>query len=172
MKKIICIFMVFLILMSSMQVFGDEDFFTDVPPDHWAYQALMYLLEQGIIEGYDDGTFQGDHAITRYEMAMIIYNLLMYLITNNKLQVQGDTFEEKLDNALKQILDKSVLTKKDVDMIKRLLEEFRQELIEINRKLSALEERVEKLENDKTAEYISIGSAVVSVIALLIALFS
>jgi len=35
------------------------DSFTDVPKDHWAYEALDYLAKDGIIEGMGDNTFQG-----------------------------------------------------------------------------------------------------------------
>ena len=45
--------------------------FADVPADHWAYDAIDQLAADGVIEGYYDGTFAGDKAITRYEMAQI-----------------------------------------------------------------------------------------------------
>lgn len=43
--------------------------FPDVPPDHWAYDAVQELVDQGIIQGYPDGTFGGKRAMTRYEFA-------------------------------------------------------------------------------------------------------
>lgn len=44
--------------------------FTDVPPDHWAYQALLNLAgTYGCIGGYPDGTFRGESPVTRYEFA-------------------------------------------------------------------------------------------------------
>lgn len=48
------------------------DSLTDVPKDHWSYEALDYLAEKGVIEGYSDGTFQGNRAMSRYEMAAIV----------------------------------------------------------------------------------------------------
>ncbi len=48
------------------------DSFTDVPKDHWAYEALDYLAKDGIIEGMGDNTFQGGRTMTRYEMAAIV----------------------------------------------------------------------------------------------------
>lgn len=47
-----------------------------VPFDHWAYDAVQTLVDQGIIIGYPDGTFRGDRAMTRYEFAMAISRLL------------------------------------------------------------------------------------------------
>ena len=49
-----------------------ENMFSDVPLDHWAYDAVAKLAEDGIIEGYGDTNFGGDKAITRYEMAQLV----------------------------------------------------------------------------------------------------
>ena len=46
--------------------------FSDVPLDHWSYEALDYLAKEGIIEGYGDGTFRGSRTMSRYEMAAIV----------------------------------------------------------------------------------------------------
>jgi len=44
--------------------------FTDVPPDHWAYEALLNLAGvYGCISGYPDGTFRGEDTVTRNEFA-------------------------------------------------------------------------------------------------------
>lgn len=50
--------------------------FSDVSTSDWAYQAVVDLSDQGIVEGYPDGTFKGEKNITRYEMAQIIARLM------------------------------------------------------------------------------------------------
>ena len=45
---------------------ASADSFTDVPKDHWAYQALDYLAKEGVIDGMGDSTFQGGRTMTRY----------------------------------------------------------------------------------------------------------
>ena len=40
------------------------------------YQAVSQLSDQGIVEGYPDGTFRGQRNITRYELAQIIARLM------------------------------------------------------------------------------------------------
>ena len=45
--------------------------FADVPRDSWAYEAVSQLAAAGLVEGYGDGSFRGDRAITRYEMAQL-----------------------------------------------------------------------------------------------------
>ena len=60
-------------LLGSMPVAGAaENPFADIPADHWSYDAVRELADGGIVEGYAaNGGFQGDAAMTRYEMAQI-----------------------------------------------------------------------------------------------------
>ena len=46
--------------------------FSDVPADSWAYDAVTTLANDGVIDGYPDGTYQGQNTMTRYEMAQIV----------------------------------------------------------------------------------------------------
>lgn len=46
--------------------------FTDVSPSHDNYQAINYLNEKGIIQGYDDGTFKPDNLVNRAEAIKIV----------------------------------------------------------------------------------------------------
>ena len=50
--------------------------FSDVSTDDWAYQAVVDLSEQGIVEGYPDGMFKGEKNMTRFELAQIIARLM------------------------------------------------------------------------------------------------
>ena len=50
--------------------------FTDVPPDYWAYQAIMWCRERGIAIGYSDNTFHPDEKISRSVMAVFFIRLL------------------------------------------------------------------------------------------------
>ncbi len=50
--------------------------FSDVPKDHWAYQYVKSLVDRGYLNGYTDGEFKGDRAMTRYEYAAIVYRAL------------------------------------------------------------------------------------------------
>ena len=46
--------------------------FADVTPQDWAYKAVAQLASQGVVNGYPDGTFQGQNNITRFEMAQMV----------------------------------------------------------------------------------------------------
>lgn len=60
--------------------------FTDVSADDWAYQAVASLSDEGVIDGYPDGTFRGDKHITRYEIAQIVARLMAKEDTLNASQ--------------------------------------------------------------------------------------
>jgi hypothetical protein len=46
--------------------------FKDVPPDHWAAEAVKEVVAKGIMKGFPDGTFRGDQPVTRYELAVTL----------------------------------------------------------------------------------------------------
>lgn len=71
-KKALAILAGLTVGMSSTAFAATADSFTDVPKDHWSYQALDYLAKEGIIDGMGDNTFQGGRTMTRYEMASIV----------------------------------------------------------------------------------------------------
>ena len=61
-----------LLTASASTAFAAANPFEDVPLDHWSYDAVAQLASDGVIEGYGDGTYRGDQAITRFEMAQMI----------------------------------------------------------------------------------------------------
>lgn len=50
--------------------------FSDVPMNHWAYDAVEQLAAKGILEGYPNGTFKGNRAMTRYEIAQMVARMM------------------------------------------------------------------------------------------------
>ena len=42
--------------------------FTDLPPEHWAYQAVEFVSAQGLMKGFPDGTFRPQEYITGKEV--------------------------------------------------------------------------------------------------------
>ena len=74
MKKTITILAVLMFLTFSLSISAST--FSDVPSDHWAYDAINNLITSGIIEGYSDGQFKGGNSMNRYEMAVIVNRVL------------------------------------------------------------------------------------------------
>ncbi len=94
---------------------------SDVQPTDWAFQALQSLVERyGCIAGYPDGTFRGNRATTRYEMAAA------------------------LNACLDNISDKFA-TKEDVESFRALQEEFKAELATLRGRVDGLEARTSTL---------------------------
>ena len=61
-----------LVIGAASTTFAAANPFSDVPRDHWAYDAVTQLAADGVVEGYGDGTYRGDKSITRYEMAQMV----------------------------------------------------------------------------------------------------
>ncbi|MCX6646636.1 MAG: putative porin [bacterium] len=100
--------------------------FSDVPSDHWAYDAIDYLEQEGLVEGYPDGTFRGDRTLTRYEFAMVIAR--MY-----------EKFLGLLDEGEQPGIDTEAI-------LQMLMEEFQPELDELRDLINANTTRIDTLE--------------------------
>ena len=61
-----------LVVGAASTTFAAANPFSDVPSDSWAYDAVSTLAADGVIDGYPDGTYQGNNTMTRYEMAQIV----------------------------------------------------------------------------------------------------
>lgn len=46
--------------------------YTDVASNYWAYSDIAYAKHAGWLNGYADGTFKGDNAITRAEVVTVV----------------------------------------------------------------------------------------------------
>src|SRR5579871_4022156 len=94
----------------------------DVPPSHWAYEAVKELAGKGLIKAYPpDSKFLGKRVLTRYEMATILERVLA-----------------RMDDIVAQKADKADLDKltKSAQEIHDLIEEFKKELLVIGSDLS------------------------------------
>ena len=79
--------------------------FSDVPAGHWAYNSVTKLTNEGVIEGYGDGTYRGNRNITRYEMAQMVARALAKAPSTNmsaasraELDKLAAEFREELDS--------------------------------------------------------------------------
>ena len=102
-----------LLVGTTSTAFAAANPFEDVPVDHWVYDAVAQLAADGIIEGYGDGTYRGDQAITRFEMAQMVARAMAKGSGNkalldklaaefadelNQLGVRVANLEKKVDN--------------------------------------------------------------------------
>src|SRR5215471_917896 len=99
--------------------------FADVPTNHWAYDAIAGLAAKGLVEGYPDGTFRGDRAMTRYEMAMVVARLLARI---ESIQIPAPQPPQ--------------VTAQDLATVQRLVSEFRAELAVLGVRVTAIDEEL------------------------------
>ncbi|OGJ42491.1 hypothetical protein A3B60_01215 [Candidatus Peregrinibacteria bacterium RIFCSPLOWO2_01_FULL_39_12] len=72
MKKLISKLLILPIIFLSIMTATAEAAFTDLGEAHKNYEAITYLQENGILNGYDDGSFKPDNTINRAEFLKII----------------------------------------------------------------------------------------------------
>ncbi len=76
------LFTLIALLGAPQAALAAEGDFSDLPEDHFAYSAVMYLKEEGIISGYDDNTFKPNNSVVRAEAIKMI---IAPLITDEQL---------------------------------------------------------------------------------------
>lgn len=63
--------------------------YSDVPWEHWAYDAIEYATDRHYFSGYADGSFQPDRTITRAEAAKVLamyINLIRHPVTQSSFK--------------------------------------------------------------------------------------
>ena len=90
---------------ATATTFAAANPFSDVPAGHWAYNSVTKLANEGVIEGYGDGTYRGNRNITRYEMAQMIARALaktpkttISSTSRAELDKLAAEFRDELDN--------------------------------------------------------------------------
>jgi hypothetical protein len=117
--------MLFTITMSALA--DDNNNPADVPTNHWAYKAVKLLIDKGYLQLYQDQTFQGDKPVDRYTMAVIVAKIL-----NEIASGQVGT------------------NKEDMELIKRLTNEFRNEFVGVNSKNNIYMRKLDDLFKEQT----------------------
>jgi hypothetical protein len=72
-------------------------YFTDIH-GHWAEMNILQLAGKGTVNGYPDGTFKPDHAITRAEFAVILVRALGVPLK------EGNIFADTVDHWANQAI--------------------------------------------------------------------
>lgn len=123
MKKFMAVLTMAVMAAFAAPAFAAANPFMDVPQGHWAYDAVWVLASRGIVSGYPDGAFKGGQPATRYEMASVVARALAAVDA------------EKAD-------------KQNLDLLKKLIMEFRDELDALGVKVDSVDKRVATLENN------------------------
>ena len=118
--------------------------FDDVPRSHWAYDAVEYLASKGLVEGYPDGTFQGDKLMTRYELAMIVARAYAKMeqmpgqAPSIDVEAIMDDLMDEFEAELDEIRDLVKANKMSISALERKLKENSAQDAELAEKLANL----------------------------------
>ncbi len=113
----------------------------DVPPGHWAREAVAYLMAKGYLVGYPDGTFRGDEPVNRYQLAMVLYRVLaMYpqVVLDEEAVARLRPLVKELVKELYQVEGERPVPTGEAGASREALEE-------LSRRVEALTEKVEAL---------------------------
>lgn len=130
---------------------GDVTPFSDLPQNHWAYQAVSQLQKDGVITGYDDKTYRGSQMVSRYEMAVYVAaamqklrsematkgaSLIAAIPQPGQTPAQAQVAQAKLDASIANI------SKQDRALIQKLAAEFAAELDAMGVKVDSIQAQV------------------------------
>ncbi|ANY65471.1 hypothetical protein BBD42_02570 [Paenibacillus sp. BIHB 4019] len=65
--------------------------FSDVAESHWAGASIQAAVEAGLLNGYEDGTFRPNRAITREEMAVMLSRFAAWKSLNVAAEASADS---------------------------------------------------------------------------------
>jgi hypothetical protein len=54
--------------------------FTDVSEGHWADDPIQYLVEEGVVSGYADGSFRPNESVTRAQFAKMVVTAMDWTV--------------------------------------------------------------------------------------------
>ena len=72
--------------------------FPDVPTDYWAFEDIGFCVGAGVVQGYDDGLYRPDVAVSRDQMAVFISRALAGGDDNVPDGPETPTFPDVLTN--------------------------------------------------------------------------
>jgi uncharacterized protein YkwD len=72
MKKRILSILLAMTFVAGLPIVGSAKTFTDLPSTHWAYTDIMAMEKAGIIDGFPDGRFRPEQAVTRAEFTKLL----------------------------------------------------------------------------------------------------
>lgn len=107
-----------LVVGAASTTFAAANPFSDVPADHWAYDAVSQLAADGVINGYGDGTYRGDRNITRYEMAQLIAKAMAKSDVSAKTKALIDKLAAEFSDELNNLGVRVAKLEKHADMVK------------------------------------------------------
>ncbi|WP_297404314.1 S-layer homology domain-containing protein [uncultured Cetobacterium sp.] len=150
MKKIIVLYFTLITMILAHNPPKKGLIFEDVPKNHWAYKAIDNLVQEGIISE-NSYLFKGEVPVSRYTFAegldrafqnlnekkanrgdLVILESLVYEFSREltKIGFDSETFNGKIENI-----------RMDIEFLKKKTDETNASVIELEKRVKALEEK-------------------------------
>lgn len=113
-RKLVTLFVcIMLIVSGTLPIYAAPVEIKDVPSGHWAYSAVVRLLEKGYLSLYQDRTFRGQEPIDRFTFAVVVARLISEMAANPAPAKAPEVKDE------------------DLEVLRNLSTEFRDELVQL-----------------------------------------
>lgn len=96
-----------------------EETFTDVAPGDWYADAIAWAAAEGVAEGYEDGSFRPNDAITREQLAAMLWRYAASPETGGDLSAfaDGDDTSDWAQQAMSWAVAQGLITGVDSDRL-------------------------------------------------------
>ena len=121
-KYLLLLLLVLFVIPTAAMAAGPDE----IGPDHWAYKTMKTLIGKGYLSSYEDGTLGSGKPVTRMDFALAVDKMLK--------EIEGGKVQ-----ALRE----------DLDGVRKLINEFRNEMVDAQGKVKSLDEKIANLEKQR-----------------------
>ncbi|MCK5223986.1 hypothetical protein KAR04_04390 [Candidatus Calescamantes bacterium] len=166
-------FLMIVILLFAVCTAAETNY-TDLSKDHWAYGSVVRMTKFGLFKGIVKNgqlTFQGSKSLSRYEFSVAmdrLLNKIMDIQPEDSSSVDIDLSDENFklqSNLVKELKNAMNNLQVKVNMNENSIQKTHVRVKELEKKVDSSSSK-----NNSSLFYLSVGSFVISIVALIFAL--
>lgn len=101
-------FVALMVRVLGLETNPDETDFNDVSSDDWFAPYISSAVSQGIIKGYDDGTFKPQNPITREEISSLLSSIIDLKLSEEEVEEILSEFKDQVSPWARPYVAKTV----------------------------------------------------------------
>ena len=122
--------------------------FSDIPTNHWAYQAISKMAEEGIVQGFPNETFNGNENVNRFQLAMITSRILANLEHNGIGSISKNDLQT-LEKLTVEFADELAILGVKVTDIEKDMQVIKEDVIDLKKDVKAIKDTINNENPDK-----------------------
>ena len=122
--------------------------FSDIPTNHWAYQAISKMAEEGIVQGFPNETFNGNENVNRFQLAMITSRILANLEHNGIGSISKNDLQT-LEKLTVEFADELAILGVKVTDIEKDIQVIKEDVIDLKKDVKAIKDTINNENPDK-----------------------